>query len=107
MSCLGVSLICSGGIAACGVDKRLVFALALKAKATKLVLAHNHPSGNLKPSQSDIEITQDFNRAGEILNINILDHLIITNDSYTSLMDEGLCTGSPIHLHDSKAISCL
>ncbi len=91
MSCLGISLISSGGIAACHVDLKLVFATALKARASRIVLAHNHPSGNDTPSPSDLQLTEQFKKAGSYLQIQVVDHLIITNEGYTSIADEGLC----------------
>ncbi len=83
-SCLGVADIASGGLDSCPVDPRLVFATALKAKATQIIVAHNHPSGNLKPSDSDINLTKKLCAAGAILGIPVLDHFILTKDSHKS-----------------------
>jgi DNA repair protein RadC len=79
-----------GGITGTVVDVRLVFKMALEQGATSLVLCHNHPSGSLKPSEADKQITQKLKRAGESLEILILDHLIVTETSYFSFVDQGI-----------------
>lgn len=79
-----------GGITATMVDVRLLFKKALSHSATSIILAHNHPSGTLKPSQADKQLTEKVKKAGEILDIKVLDHLIITEKSYFSFADEGL-----------------
>lgn len=89
-SCIGISNIATGGITGCVVDPKIIFATALKARATGIVLSHNHPSGNLKPSQEDISMTKKLIGGGKLLDISILDHLIVTSESYCSLTDEGL-----------------
>ncbi|HRH03880.1 MAG TPA: JAB domain-containing protein [Bacteroidia bacterium] len=89
-SCIGISNIATGGITGCVVDPKVIFATALKARATGIILSHNHPSGNLKPSQEDISITKKLIGGGKLLDINILDHLILTSENYCSLTDEGL-----------------
>ena len=94
-SCLGISTLASGGVAQCVVDLKLVFAMALKAKASGMIIAHNHPSGNKKPSANDKTLTAQFSIAGRILDIPVLDHLIITNEGYTSMAVEGLISGKP------------
>lgn len=78
-----------GGISQTTADIRICFAVALKSLATGIILAHNHPSGNIKPSQADINLTKQFKEAGKLLSIPLLDHLIITGESYYSLADEG------------------
>jgi DNA repair protein RadC len=79
-----------GGISGTIADIRLAFSTALKCVSTGLILVHNHPSGQLKPSDADIRLTKQFTEAGKILDINILDHIIITsNDGYYSFADEG------------------
>ena len=85
---LGVSKISEGGITGTMVDIRLLFQTALKSHAVGLILAHNHPSGTLKPSQADISLTKKIKSAGDILDIKVLDHLIITTESYFSFADE-------------------
>jgi DNA repair protein RadC len=79
-----------GGITGTVVDIRLVFKMALECGATSIVLCHNHPSGSLKPSDADIQITQKLKRAGESLEIAILDHVIVTETSYFSFVDQGI-----------------
>ncbi len=79
-----------GGITGTIVDTRLVFHYALETKATGLILCHNHPSGNLQPSNADIEITKKIKLAGESLDVKVLDHLIITETNYYSFVDEGI-----------------
>ena len=79
-----------GGITGTLVDVRLVFKTALSYGAVGIILAHNHPSGTLKPSESDKQITQKLKIAGEQLDIKVLDHVIITETSYYSFSDEGI-----------------
>jgi DNA repair protein RadC len=83
-------LVSKGGIAGTVADPKIIFHLALQHNAVSVVLMHNHPSGNLKPSQQDIDLTKKIAAAGRMLDINIRDHLIVTNDGYYSLADEGL-----------------
>lgn len=80
----------SGGINQSIVDVRILFKNALELLSTGIIIAHNHPSGSLKPSAEDINITKKIKEAGSILNIQLLDHLIITQDHYFSFADEGL-----------------
>jgi DNA repair protein RadC len=84
------SQLSKGGIAGTLVDIRLVFKIALENGATGLILCHNHPSGELKPSNADKQITQKIKTAGEILDVKVLDHLIITESKYYSFVDEGI-----------------
>ncbi len=87
---LGYKLISQGGISGTVVDPKLVFQTALKANASSMILAHNHPSGNKLPSDADEKITQKCKSAGIFLDITILDHLIVTpDDNYYSFADEG------------------
>ena len=87
--CLGISNIATGGTAACVVDPRIIFATALKANATNIILAHNHPSGNLTPSEEDKKMTDQLIEGGKYLQINIRDHLILSSTEYLSMADEG------------------
>lgn len=87
---LGWCKISSGGVSGTVIDKKVIFQLALNANASGIILSHNHPSGNLKASQSDIDITNDVVKAGKLLDINVLDHIILTADGFLSLCDEGL-----------------
>lgn len=79
-----------GGITGTLVDVRLALKKALELGATSIILAHNHPSGNLNPSTSDKQLTQKLKTAGESLDIKVLDHVIVTEKSYFSFADEGL-----------------
>lgn len=79
-----------GGITGTLVDVRLVYKEALQTGATAIILAHNHPSGTLKPSQPDIQLTKKLKAAGENLDIKVLDHLIVTEKAYFSFADENL-----------------
>ena len=72
------------------VDVRLVLKKALETGAVSIILAHNHPSGTLKPSQADKDITSKLKAAAAALDIKVLDHLIITEKSYFSFADEGM-----------------
>ena len=82
--------ISSGGLTGTVADVRMIFNHAIKSQATSIVLSHNHPSGNLSPSQSDIDLTKKMVRAGETLDIKVLDHLIIGENRYYSFADEGM-----------------
>ncbi|WP_339870248.1 JAB domain-containing protein [uncultured Algoriphagus sp.] len=86
---LGIVNISSGGTAGTVVDVKLVYAAAIKANSSSLILAHCHPSGNLLPSEQDKRLTQRIKKAGEILDIPVLDHLIMTAEGYYSFSDEG------------------
>lgn len=87
---VGYQKISEGGLDAVIVDIRLLFSIALLSRATSIVVAHNHPSGTLKPSEADKILTQRIVQAGELLSVNVNDHIILTNTSYYSFRDEGL-----------------
>ncbi|MEO7317022.1 MAG: DNA repair protein RadC [Ginsengibacter sp.] len=80
----------TGGISYTIVDPRLIFKKALEVKATSIMLCHNHPSGNLRPSRADEEITQKLKNAGKLLEINVVDHVIVSDEGHFSFADEGL-----------------
>ena len=80
----------SGGLTGTVADVRMIFEHAIKSKATSIMLCHNHPSGNLSPSQMDIDLTRKLVKAGETLDIKVLDHLIIGENKYYSFADEGM-----------------
>jgi DNA repair protein RadC len=80
----------SGGITGTVADPRLIYTAALKVNCVALIIAHNHPSGSLQPSRADEELTQKIKGAGNLLDIKVLDHLIITSEGYFSFADEGL-----------------
>jgi DNA repair protein RadC len=87
---LGKELISKGGLTTTIVDPKIIFSLALQYAAANIMLVHNHPSGNLKPSHQDIVLTKKVVAAGELLDIKVLDHLIIGDNSYYSMADEGV-----------------
>ncbi|TZF93566.1 JAB domain-containing protein [Chryseobacterium panacisoli] len=85
-----VSKLTQGGISQSIVDVRILYKTALDHFSTGIIIAHNHPSGSLKPSREDINITQKIKEAGNTLSIQLLDHIIVTQDSYFSFSDSGL-----------------
>lgn len=87
---LGLYDVSTGGQAGTVADPKIVFSVALKANAATIILAHNHPSGNLRPSQQDIQITRKMVEAGKTLDLYVIDHLIITTRGYYSFGDDGL-----------------
>jgi DNA repair protein RadC len=87
---LGIYELSSGGITGTVADVRLVMTAALKANAVAVILSHNHPSGNLKPSRPDKELTAKIKEAGKYLDIQVLDHVIVTSEGYYSFADEGV-----------------
>ena len=84
------SQLSKGGITGTVVDVRLVFKTALELGAVGIILAHNHPSGTIQPSESDKQITQKLKSGGEQLDIRILDHIIVTETQYFSFSDAGI-----------------
>jgi DNA repair protein RadC len=88
---LGIADISSAGISGTVTDIRIIFQYALKANSCSIILAHNHPSGELKPSEADIRITQKVKEGGVILDIAVLDHIILAPENkYFSFADEGM-----------------
>ena len=87
---LGFTLISKGGTAGTVVDTKMIFQIALKANASGLILSHNHPSGNSTPSEADISLTKKVVSGGKLLEISVLDHVILTEESYYSFADNGL-----------------
>lgn len=87
---LSQHLISKGGQGGTIADPKIIFKSALENNAASIILAHNHPSGNLKPSQADINLTKKLREAGSFLDIPVLDHLIFTDTSYFSFADEGI-----------------
>jgi DNA repair protein RadC len=85
-------LISKGGQAGTIADPKIIFNIALENHAASIILAHNHPSGNLKPSHSDVELTKKLRSAGQFLDLPVLDHLIITDQGFLSFADEGILT---------------
>ena len=87
---LGIFEVSTGGVSSTIVDPKLIFVTALKTNASSIILAHNHPSGNLTPSEPDRVLTKKLKEGGKLLEIQVLDHLIITPNSFYSFQDEGL-----------------
>jgi DNA repair protein RadC len=87
---LGKELISKGGLSGTVADPKIIFHIALQHQASGIILIHNHPSGNLKPSQSDINLTKKLSEAGRMLDIQVFDHLIISDNGYFSFGDESL-----------------
>jgi len=79
-----------GGITGTVADPRIIFATAVTSASVGIIVAHNHPSGNLSPSQADIDLTRKIKEGGKLLDIQLLDHLIVTKTGYYSFADEGL-----------------
>ena len=86
----GYTLISEGGLTTTDVDVRVILQAALLTNSVAIILAHNHPSGNMNPSQEDIKITQQIKKAAKPMRIEVLDHLILTGTGYYSFTDEGL-----------------
>ncbi|MBS1543469.1 MAG: JAB domain-containing protein [Bacteroidetes bacterium] len=87
---LGIFEVSSGSSTGTVADPKLIFAAAIKANACGIIVAHNHPSGNLKPSQADVDLTRKMREGGKILEVQLLDHVILTTEGYHSFADEGL-----------------
>jgi len=87
---IAMELISKGGFSHTVVDPKVVFGSALQQRATSVVLVHNHPSGSLKPSQDDIVLTKNLVAGGKLLEIKIMDHLIISDQGYYSMADDGV-----------------
>jgi len=87
---LGISNISKGGISGTYVDIRIILQIALKVSATAILISHNHPSGCTKPSSEDLAVTERIKKGCEAVGIKLFDHVIVTNDTYTSFAEEGL-----------------
>jgi DNA repair protein RadC len=92
-NCLGFSEVATGGVTGCIADPKIIFSTLLKAKASAVILFHNHPSCNLEPSQADIELTKRICHAGKILDITVLDHQIVSPYGYCSFVEKGIMPG--------------
>ena len=86
---LGYHQVSKGGITGTIIDLRVIYQVALKANASAIIIAHNHPSGNLEPSETDKKVSREVKDAGKILNITLLDHIILTTDGFHSMADDG------------------
>ncbi len=87
---IGIYQASSGGITGTVADPRLILAAAIKSLSVSIILSHNHPSGNLKPSRADEELTQKIKVAASYHDIKVIDHIIITSEGYYSFADEGV-----------------
>ena len=87
---VGFRCLSTGGLTATSIDLRILFSIACKSLSSAIIIAHNHPSGTLKASKADIDITHKIKRAGEMLDINLLDHVILTDKSFVSLAQQGV-----------------
>ncbi len=85
---LGIYPLSKGGVSGTVVDAKLVFSVALKCNASSIIISHNHPSGNLKPSEADMRLTQKLKEAGNCLDVMVLDHIILSKQGYYSFADE-------------------
>lgn len=86
---LGYTLISEGGLTETSVDVRVILQAALLTNSVAIILAHNHPSGNVRPSQEDMRLTRQVKDAAQFMRIKVLDHLILTDAGYYSFADEG------------------
>ena len=86
---LGICTLTSGSVTGTIADPKQVFSVALITNATYVILAHNHPSGSATPSNADVELTARMKAAGELLELKVLDHLIVTTDGFYSFATEG------------------
>ncbi|MCX2472771.1 JAB domain-containing protein [Pedobacter sp. MC2016-05] len=87
---LGIVDISMGGVSGTFVDPKVVFATALKANCSSLILVHNHPSGSTRPSDTDIKLTKRLVECGKLLDIIVFDHIIISENCYYSFADDGM-----------------
>lgn len=87
---LDYKIISSGGISGTVVDSRIILKTALELGATAIILCHNHPSGNLKPSNADTSITQKIKAAALLMDIKLMDHIIVSNEGFYSFADDGI-----------------
>lgn len=88
---LGIYNLSVGSSSGTMIDIKLILATALKCNASGIILAHNHPSGTLEASKADISVTKKLKEASKLFEMTLLDHIIITKDSYLSMEAEGLC----------------
>ncbi|QPH37909.1 JAB domain-containing protein [Pedobacter endophyticus] len=87
---LGIVDISMGGVSGTYVDSKLVFAVALKGNASGIIVTHNHPSGSIRPSEADIKLTKRLIECGKLLDINVWDHIILSENCYYSFADDGM-----------------
>ena len=99
---MGYSIAGIGGITATVVDIRLILRDALLTQSTNIILVHNHPSGSLTPSEADRQMTDKVRKAAEVMDIKLLDHLILTEDTYYSFAEYGVLNGKRCELRATK-----
>jgi DNA repair protein RadC len=87
---LGIYKVSEGGVTGTVADPKLIFAAAIKSNSSAIILSHNHPSGNIQPSKADIDLTKKCREIGNLLDIKVLDHIIVTAEMYFSFADEGM-----------------
>jgi DNA repair protein RadC len=87
---IGKQQVSAGGMSGTVVDPKIIFKAALENKAVSVILCHNHPSGNVKPSEADIKLTKNLVAAGKVLEITVLDHVIVSQNGFYSFADEGM-----------------
>lgn len=87
---LGMEVVSLGTVNSVMVHPRDVFASALERRATHLILAHNHPTGLLEPSENDITMTRRMEKAGKLLGVNVLDHIVFDSDGWYSMVEHGI-----------------
>jgi DNA repair protein RadC len=87
---IGMHCVSKGGLTGTLADGRIIFRIAIENRASGVILAHNHPSGNLRPSEADKQLTNKLINASKVMDVQILDHLIIAGNQYFSFADEGL-----------------
>jgi len=87
---ISFQIISTGGLTGTVADPRVILKKAIEQEATSIVLSHNHPSGSLKPSRADEELTQKIRLAATYLDIKVVDHIIVSDEGYFSFADEGL-----------------
>ena len=87
---ISVKHISKGGLSGTVADPKIIFQVALESRAAAIILSHNHPSGNLQPSGADIELTRKLTEVGEMLDVSVLDHIILGNNSYYSFADDAM-----------------
>ncbi len=87
---IGTHLVGQGGLTATVADVQIILQAAILSNCTSIVLAHNHPSGNLQPSKSDVDLTERCKYVLKYMGLNLLDHLILTSEGYYSFADQGI-----------------
>jgi len=87
---MSLASVSKGGMTGTVVDPRVVFTIALKRRAHRMILAHNHPSGTLRPSEEDLRLTRRLQKIGKLMCIDVDDHIIVTKEGYVSISNEGL-----------------